>query len=396
MATTTAPRWVDWDKLDAPISGEKPEGESLRYEGTYDKIEDARRRDNPNLELGVWETELKQADWDQVIQLATQALETRTKDLQIATWLMEAWVYKYRFEGVRHGLEVLFRLCDKFWSTAYPQMEGEDLDARVRPFEWINTKLNLQLKLIPLSQPRLTDQTPVTYADYEKASFNENEARKNERAREKLETEMSYSRFFASCDHTPPDFYRELAMQIQGSRDRLRNLEGYLDDKCGKESPSLLNYRETLKSINRLLDEIRERQGIDGEEVETEPVVQADTQPPAEEITQPVDEQAHDQAPEASGAGTNGAEPVTAGAVSGPPGKFKTRQEAYRTLSEIADFLERTEPHSPTPHLIRRAVSWGNMTLDQLLLEIVRDENDLRFIYDLLGLGKNTYGEDDE
>ena len=196
MATTTAPRWVDWDKLDAPISGEKPEGESLRYEGTYDKIEDARRRDNPNLELGVWETELKQADWDQVIQLATQALETRTKDLQIATWLMEAWVYKYRFEGVRHGLEVLFRLCDKFWSTAYPQMEGEDLDARVRPFEWINTKLNLQLKLIPLSQPRLTDQTPVTYADYEKASFNENEARKNERAREKLETEMSYSRHY--------------------------------------------------------------------------------------------------------------------------------------------------------------------------------------------------------
>ncbi len=394
MAMTTAPHWVDWEKLDTPVSAEKPEGESLRYEGTYDKIENARKRDNPKLDQGVWETELKLADWDQVIQLATKALETQTKDLQIAAWLMEAWVYKYRFEGVRHGLEVLFRLCDHFWDSVYPQKEGEDLDARIRPFEWINNKLNLQLKLIPLSQPRLTDQSPVTYADYEKASFNENEARKNEKAREKLETEINYTRFFASCDHTPPDFYRDLAVQIQGSRDRLRNLEGYLDDKCGKDSPSLLNYRETLKSISRLLDEIRDRQGIGEEEVDPEPVVK--TTPPKEEATESVDDQTFESNAEGVDTGDNGTAPEMQEAASSPPGKIKTRRDAYRMLSEVADFLERTEPHSPTPHLIRRAVSWGNMTLDQLLCEIVRDEGDLRFIYDLLGLENRSYKEEDE
>lgn len=392
MTISVTPRWVDWEKLDAPISDDKPEGESLRYEGTYDKIQDARRQDDPSLEQGVWETDLKQADWDRVIQASTEALETRTKDLQIAAWLLEAWTYRYRFEGIRHGLEVLFRLCQGYWDTVYPQIDDGDFDARVRPFEWINSKLTVQLKLIPLSAPKLSEHAPVTFADYEIASRNENEARKNQKARDNLESELNYNRFFSSCDHTPPEFYRDLATQVQGSRDRLRNLEGFLDDKCGKESPSLLEYRESLRSINRLLEEILNRQGIEAEEIDPQPVGQ--TAPSIEEGTESVDNEALDVEQEKTSL-ENQDETAQGNGVPGPPGKIRSRSEAYRLLTEVADYLERTEPHSPTPHLIRRAVSWGDMTLDQLLMEIVRDDNDLRFIYDLLGLGTGPREEDD-
>src|SRR5262249_55612198 len=34
---------------------------------------------------------------------------------------------------------------------------------------------------------------------------------------------------------------------------------------------------------------------------------------------------------------------------------LRTREQAYRELSKIAEFLLRTEPHSPTPYLIQRA-----------------------------------------
>lgn len=393
MTITITPRWVDWEKLDTPISDENPEGESLRYEGTYDKIQDARKQDNPRLDQGVWETDLKQADWDQVIQQSVEALETRTKDLQIGAWLLEAWAYRHRFEGIRNGLEVLFRLCEHFWDTAYPQIDGGDFEARISPFEWINTKLAVQLKLIPLSAPRLTEHLPVTFADYEIASRNENEARKNQKARDNLESELNYKRFFASCDHTPPEFYRELATQVQGSRDRLRNLEGFLDDKCGKESPSLLDYRENLRSINRLLEEILQRQGIEAEEIDPQPVGQPTKT--MKEGTESVDNETLDVDQENTGS-TDQEDVTTMGnGVPGPLGKIRSRSEAYRLLTEVANYLEQTEPHSPTPHLIRRAVSWGDMTLDQLLLEIVRDDNDLRFIYDLLGLGPGPQETDD-
>ena len=53
------------------------------------------------------------------------------------------------------------------------------------------------------------------------------------------------------------------------------------------------------------------------------------------------------------------------------------RSHAYRLLQLIADYLERQEPHSPTPYLLRRAVSWGQMSLAELMQEIVREEGDL-------------------
>ena len=55
-------------------------------------------------------------------------------------------------------------------------------------------------------------------------------------------------------------------------------------------------------------------------------------------------------------------------------------------LSEAADYLLMHEPHSPTPYLVKRAVSWGNMTLNELLQELVNEEHDLRQIYKLLGM----------
>jgi len=55
-------------------------------------------------------------------------------------------------------------------------------------------------------------------------------------------------------------------------------------------------------------------------------------------------------------------------------------------LAEIAEFLLRAEPHSPTPYLIKRAVAWGRMPLAEVLQELVRDPNDLRAVYALLGI----------
>src|SRR5689334_271836 len=114
------PSVVDLVALLQPISDQAPSGESLRYSGLYDEINEARRADD-NLNQGAWQTEVKAADFRQVIDIALPALTTRTKDLQIAAWLCEALVKVHGFLGLRDGLMVVSGMQDKFWDSLHPE-----------------------------------------------------------------------------------------------------------------------------------------------------------------------------------------------------------------------------------------------------------------------------------
>ncbi len=66
-------------------------------------------------------------------------------------------------------------------------------------------------------------------------------------------------------------------------------------------------------------------------------------------------------------------------------GPIRNRDDAYRRLGEVAEYLFRTEPHSPTPYLVQRAVAWGRMPLHELLPELAR-RGDLAQLFELLGI----------
>jgi predicted component of type VI protein secretion system len=68
----------------------------------------------------------------------------------------------------------------------------------------------------------------------------------------------------------------------------------------------------------------------------------------------------------------------------GPP--IRSRGEAYALLEAAAGYLGRTEPHSPTPWLVRRAVAWGGMELCELLETLIEEGYDLKSLRLLLGL----------
>lgn len=67
-----------------------------------------------------------------------------------------------------------------------------------------------------------------------------------------------------------------------------------------------------------------------------------------------------------------------------PAGAPTSREDAYRQLLLIADYLARTEPHSPVPYLIKRAVEWGNKPLSELLAELINADSEARRVWSLL------------
>jgi predicted component of type VI protein secretion system len=62
---------IDLDAILAPIEGENPAGENLRYSPTYDAIQEARREEDA-LDRGEWDREVKTADWEAVKRLPSK------------------------------------------------------------------------------------------------------------------------------------------------------------------------------------------------------------------------------------------------------------------------------------------------------------------------------------
>lgn len=358
MSTRTLSPITDLESLLQPIAGARSTGESLRYEGTYDRIREARREDDPGLSRGIYEMNLKQADWEQSAALCLEALERRTKDLQVAAWLLEAWMHLYGFAGVKEGLKLLTSLCENFWDELYPEIEGADLENRIAPIVWINEKLSLEIKKIAITAPQTTDAAIYSFADWESACHLDNLAKRRPDVAQSAEQsgKPTPATFHASASLSPSFFYAALAEELGAASEACRELEQLLDERCGKNSPSLHQFKEVLGTIQHLVaDILRSRQdgSYQPEEYREEPF-EGETQEQGNEIW------------------------------SSCP--IRSRAEAYWRLSEAADYLLRTEPHSPTPYLVKRAVQWGSMSLFELFQQIIRNESEMEEINRLLRL----------
>jgi type VI secretion system protein ImpA len=350
----------DLEALLTPIAGERPAGESLRYDGTYDRIRHARREDDSRLSQGIYQAELKRADWAEVETICLEALATRSKDLQIAAWLLEAWLHRYGFAGVREGLRLLTAMCESFWDTLYPPLEeGGEMGGRVAPFEWINEKLSLQLKQVPVTAPQSADAAAYTYADWESAGDLDTLSKKDQKAAQAAEARgrVSVSKFSSSLMLTDARFFATLHEVLGGAIETCASLESLLDERCAHQAPSLHGFREVLLTVQRLAtDVLRSRPEVvdydaaEGEELQYE-------------------DESEDE-----------------GGRLWPSAPIRSRAEAYRRLAEAADYLLRTEPHSPTPYLVLRAVEWGGMSLQEVLQQIVRNDGEMQEINRLLRL----------
>jgi type VI secretion system ImpA family protein len=342
----------------APISAARPVGESLRYDGAYDRIAAARREDDATLSQGVWKSSLKRADWNEVESLCVEELKTRTKDLQIAAWLVEAWLHVNRFIGIAEGMELLQQLVERYWDNLYPQIEEGDLEYRIAPINWINEKLSIQAKLLAITRPDADDVPSYCWADWENACRTEvSDPSLRTASASGRPPKLTLAEFQKSLIFTSTAFFATLAAEIEDAMESCTRLEADLDRRCGTQAPSLRQFFGVLDSIHAfIIGTLNQRQSEE----------------------------------EATSVFTGGRlpqEPEMSGPVFGL-GPINSRDEAYRRLAEAAEYLARVEPHSPAPYLVKRAIQWGSLSLPELLPELVRNQSELAELFRLLQLGE--------
>ncbi len=363
MPPVTVPFAIDLEQVLAPIATENPSGSNLRYDPVYDYIRDLRREEDPNLPQGVWKTEPKRADWNTVAAECLHALEIQSKDLQVAAWLLEAWTHLHGFAGAAQGFRVMHGLCDSFWDDLHPRIRADDPEFRIGPINWLNDRLPVQLKVIPVTAPDTSDIPAYTLADWEKAS--QSEIHKSPDPNKKP-TGLTFTAFQQSAMLTP-------SAQLAATRDEIRSLlrqiselDKLLDEKLGREAPGLMPVRSVVEAASGLMNALLRDRGTDIE------------------VSAMVDR---------SGLSVFSAAISEAGQLTPSLSRVRSRAEAYQLLAEAADFLARTEPHSPAPHLIRRAITWGSMSLEQLLPELVRNQSELSEIFRLLNVNSTDSGK---
>ncbi len=95
----------------------------------------------------------------------------------------------------------------------------------------------------------------------------------------------------------------------------------------------------------------------------------------------------------AQGGDAMGGEAADSGAAapagqSGGGGAVRTRADAFKRLQEVANWLKRNDPHSPVALLVQRAVAWGNLSLEQVLTELIKNTDTRERVFEELGVKK--------
>jgi type VI secretion system protein ImpA len=332
-----------------PISDDNPSGENIRFstrDPVYEKIKEA-RREEPELPEGVWEHERKVADFPLVVKLAEEALSTKTKDLQIAAWLTEAWLKTEGFNGLKDGLTLCRSLVTTFWDTIYPEIEDGDVELRATPLEWIGSSLDLPIRSVPLAKDgygwlQYQESRRVGYEDQVK-SDKDKAARAKTISAGKLAPEV----FDKSFVETPKAFYLQEEKDIDSCLAEVEQLDKVCEEKFADAAPGFGKLKTTLQEVRHVVHALLEKK----RETEPDPVEEIPAEPGV----------GGEQAGESSG-GT--AAPRAASAIvisiesSSEPAD---RRAIIASIANAAALLRKREPQNPAPYLMLRGLRWGEL-----------------------------------
>ncbi len=271
---------IDLEAILAPISKDNPAGEDLRYDPLYEEIKEARRADDP-LAQGDWQRDIKRADWDKVISLSLECLMSRSKDLQVAVWLTEGLIKQEGFQGLVLGLQILKGILERYWDSCHPQIEDDDLEFRAAPIEFMNEKLWVSIREVPLTDQNRTngyswlkwkESRDVGYeADLRNRYGDIDESKKALRDERIADGKLTAEDFDAAVSLSSKEFYEDLARQMAMVAQEFSALDTIIDQQFGKAAPRLAELRAAIEECDQLVTKILKDKGGRQPAVQTEP-----------------------------------------------------------------------------------------------------------------------------
>ena len=257
-------------------------------------------------------------------------MREKTKDFEVACWLIEAQARVNSFAGLRDGFKLANALCGRYWDTLHSVHDESDPAAKAEPLAVLNGKGREGALIAPIRKIALTPREepgPFAYWQCEvqqkKGQMGEIEALARKGAR---------------------PFYEPLLGDIAEARTAFAAIEEIVRARMEQHAPPTTQIREALEQVQQMVQQIS---GI----------------------------RLEDAAAALAAAGAKGAAPPGAGgAALALGGEFASRDQALEALGAIARFFREREPQSPISYTLEDAVRRARMPLADLLAELLDEE----------------------
>ena len=371
------------DTLIAPIDGSHHGvGEDLIFDPRIDAIVAARQEDDPLLAQGNWVTELKVADWDFVKNQCAELLSHTSKDMKLALWYVDALSHTDHLAGISQGLSLLQTLNDDYWLTMYPPLDGEEesMDIRAGLLSWFVKALTDDIKQLSLADTKVES---YNYNYYLTARDHDKQRQQNPDS--ETSNQLTLSDYNHAIKNSNETWQKTLVSNLNKVTEQWQALTDQLNDLMGMDAPVFAPVTDLLMALKQHLHPLLPEYADTTNSISQEGV--ADT------VNSTDDHESTKSNGNKSLASTKN---VTLTDFNPSNRDHQSnRRQALKLLAQIQEYFATNEPHSPVTFLLGRAIDWADMPLDQWLAHIIKNEDQLSMISDMVGIQPKRQSSDD-
>jgi len=376
------------DDLLNPITQESPCGEYLKgnrslyrsLRNSFNQAQSSYRQlmESPDSMADEELISQNAENWLGLAELCKKNLLDVSKDTEILCWLSTAQLFTSRpLENLDNTLSDFFEVLKVFWDDLNPKPPVEKLkssDAAGQAREWVEVRIQPLIQLVgetersgqlfmPLQSIDLIGN--ISLSQY----LSEERAGKKESLKLKAEKELASSH----------DEIVNNIINLGRISNRFKEIEAFISDKCQEVGAAGISFKHINQLLKKILDALHY---LLSDQINPWPLGQAKDIPLF----------GNDEIKEKSDTPIQNKEdidkPVRVNEQLHPSdGIIYTRTQAFHELRRISDYFSRTEPHSPVYMLLERAIRWGQLSLPELIAEMVGDNAQvMQRIHHLAGL----------
>ncbi|RAU19040.1 type VI secretion system protein TssA [Nitrincola tibetensis] len=345
---------MDITGLHKPISDEFPQGEDLRSghwrEEVY-ALKDLRNllRNKERQALSVEDIYAGYPAWQPLFERSVFLLENVSKDLEVMAWVIESALRLDGFKGLSESLNQLEALLTLHWPNIFPKDE-DGFESTLFPLTGLNGLSSEGALIMPLRMAHLFMGSPaISLLDCVKA-FEVSET-KDPQKKEALKQKgmLDYESVQAQVAELSYERRQGALSFIEQCVETFTRIEQFLYEHCGHESPPSSQIKGILQQAFDRASHL------------------AALSDPLESLELPND------LIESRQENLEIASPLAA--IKANHVSIRNRQDAFILIRKLIVFFKETEPHSPIAYNLERINRWGDLSLPELISELITDEN---------------------
>ncbi|QCE35305.1 hypothetical protein FAI40_08180 [Acetobacteraceae bacterium] len=291
-------------------------------------------------------------EWAQIKELALEIILSQSRDVEVASWLIEACARLDFLRGIIFSVPIMIEILKGFWDRSYPEFDVQDPEERFFSISALSGEGRDGTIIQPLrSLPflKMDEGEPLPFWKFVRSQEISLAKGQGNSVSSMIENLPEFSTL-ENMAYASQDAMKNLSSECRLACEAWKGLEAVIDDKCAFYEivpPSLRRVRELLEEIQLVSDRY---------------VPLSEIVPEGEEKSELSQRKAGRDLPHWG------------------------REEILGEILRLAEEFRRREPQSPLSYAIENSVQQARLGLPDLLKNVIQDENVRNDVMTRLGM----------